>query len=241
MASNLIIAWQIEGEKVEVVTEFLFLDSKITVDSDCSHRIRRRLESDYKPRQYVEKKRHQSLCWQRSVYQDNGLHTGHIRLWELDCKKGRMPKYWCLPTVVLEKAPESLLDSKEIKPVNLKGYQPWVFTGMTDAEAEAPVFWVSDANRWLIGKVPDAGKDWGQKEKRASKDEVAGWHHWCNEHELGRTLGGGEGQGGLVSCSPLGRKESGTTEWLKNNNNKGFSYSVCIIVRSSITREKPNS
>ena len=71
-------------------------------------------------------------------------------------------------------------------PVNLKGDQPWIFTGKTDAEAEAPVFWSSDANRWLIGKVPDAGQDWGQK-KRASEDEMAGWHYWCNGHELGQT------------------------------------------------------
>ena len=81
-----------------------------------------------------------------------------------------MPKNWCFWTVVLEKTPESPLDSKEIKPVNLTGDQPWIFTGRTDAEAEVPIFWPSDANRWLIGKVPDAGKDWGQKEKRASDD-----------------------------------------------------------------------
>ena len=74
-----------------------------------------------------------------------------------------------------------------IKPVNLKGDQPWILIGMTDAEAEAPGFWSSDVNRRLIGKVPDAGKDWWQKEKRASKDEMAGWHHWCNGHELGHT------------------------------------------------------
>ena len=85
--------------------------------------------------------------------------------------------------MVLEKTPQSPLDSKEIKPVNLKGNQPWILIGRTDAEAEAQVFWSSDANRWLIEKVPDAGKDWGQKEKRASEDEMAGRHHWCNGHE----------------------------------------------------------
>jgi len=74
------------------------------------------------------------------------------------------------------------LNSKEIKPVNLKGDQSWIFTGRTDAETEAPVFWSSDGNRQLIGKVPDTGKDWGQKEKRASEDEMGGWHLWCNEH-----------------------------------------------------------
>ena len=107
--------------------------------------------------------------------------------------KGTMPKSWRLQTTVLEKTPESPLYSKEIKPVNLKGKQPWIFTGRTDAEA--PVFWSPDANSWLIGKVPHAGKDWGQKEKRTSEDEMAGWHHWCDEHELQQTLEDGEGQG----------------------------------------------
>ena len=118
----------------------------------------------------------------------------------------------------MEKTPESPLDSKEIKPVNLKGNQPWIFTGSTDAEAEAPVFWSSDANRRLIGKVPDAGKDWEQQEKRASEDEMAGWHQRCNERELGQTPGDDEGQGGLAGCSPWGRKESNTTGLLKNKN-----------------------
>ena len=85
--------------------------------------------------------------------------------------EGRMPKNWRLPPVVLDKTPESPLDSKEIKPVNLKGDQPWISTGRTEAEAEAPGFWSSDTNRWLIGKVPDAGKDWEQ-EKRASEDKM---------------------------------------------------------------------
>ena len=86
------------------------------------------------------------------------------------------------------------------------------------AEAEAPIFWPSDANSWLIGNVPDAGKDWGQKEKRASEDDMAGWHHLCNGHELGQTLGNVEGQRGLACCSPWGCKESDTTRRLNNNN-----------------------
>ena len=102
-----------------------------------------------------------------------GLSSGHTWSWELDCKEGRTPKNWCPRTVVLEKTPESPLDSKEIKPVNLKGYQPWIFAGRTNAKAETPLFWSFDANRQLIGKVPNAEKDWGQKEKRAS-----GWDGW---------------------------------------------------------------
>ena len=88
--------------------------------------------------------------------------------------------------------------------INLKRNQPWIL-GRTDAEAEAPVFWSSDANSWLIGKVPYAGKDWGQKEK-LSEDEMAVWHHRCNGHELRQTLGYEEGQEGLACCSLWGHR-----------------------------------
>ena len=88
------------------------------------------------------------------------------------------------------------------QPVSIKGNQLWIFLGRTDAEAETPIFWSSDVNSWLIGKIPDAGKDWGQKEKRSSEEEMAGWHHRCNGPELGQTLGDGEGQRGLVCCNP---------------------------------------
>ena len=112
--------------------------------------------------------------------------------------------------MVLQKTLESPLDCKKIKPVNPKGNQPRILIGRTDAEA--PVFWSSDRNRQLVEKVPDAGKDRGQKEKRASEDETAGWHHRCNECEHGQTPGVGEGQGGLAICSPWGHKESDMTE-----------------------------
>ena len=88
--------------------------------------------------------------------------------------------------MVLEKTPESPLNSKEIKSVNLKWNQPWIFVGGIDAEVETPVFWSSDVNSWLTGKFPDARKDWGQKEERASEDAMAGWHHWCKGDELGQ-------------------------------------------------------
>ena len=196
--------------KVEVVTDFL-LGSKITVDGDCSHEIRRHLllvrramtnlDSVLKSRRYSADK--------GPYGQGNGLASGHVWLSQLDCKEGGAPKNWFIWTVVLEKTPESPLDSKEIKPVNLKGNQPWILIGRTDAET--PVFWSFDVNRWLIGKVPDAGKDWGQKEKRASEDEMAEWHHQCNGHELGQTSGDGEGQRGLACCRPRGHEESDMT------------------------------
>ena len=150
----------------------------------------------------VLKSRDITLLTKDPYIQGYGLPSGHVRLWELDHKKGRIPKNQCHRTVVLEKSSESPLNSKEIKPVNFKRDQSWIFTGRTDAKAEAPVFWSSDANRRLIWKVPDAVKDWGQK--RTSEDEMAGQHHWCNEHELRQTLGDGEGQGGPACCSPWG-------------------------------------
>ena len=86
----------------------------------------------------------------------------------------------------------------------------------TDVKAEVTVFWSYDTNNQLIGKVRNAGKDWGQKEKRASEDKMAGWHHGWNGHELGQTLGDGEGQEGLVCCSPWGCKELDSTGRLNN-------------------------
>ena len=149
----------------------------------------------------VEKQRYYSANKDPNS-QGYGLLCGHIQLWELGCKEDRTPKIWCFWTVVLEKTPESPLDNKETKPVNFKGDQPWIFTGRTDAETEALIFCSSDVNRQLIGKVPDAGKDRGQKEKRILEGEMAARHHRCNEYELGQTLGDGEGQGCLVCCSP---------------------------------------
>ena len=115
-------------------------------------------------------------------------------------------------TVVLEKTLESPLDCKEIQPVHSKGDQSWVFIGRTDANAETPIFWLPDEKSWLICKDPDAGKDWGQEEKGTTEDEMIGWHHRLNGHEFEWTPRVGDGQGGLVCCSPWGRKELDTTE-----------------------------
>ena len=116
---------------------------------------------------------------------------------------------------------ESPLDCKEIKPVHPKGNQSWIFFGRTDVEGETLILWPPDVKNWLIGKDPEARKDWRQEEKRTTEDEMVGWHHWLNGHEFEQTLGDGKGQGGLVCCSPGGCKESDTTEWLNNNNCNG--------------------
>ena len=133
---------------------------------------------------------------------------------ELDHKEGWAPTNWLFWTVMLEKTLESSLNSKEIKPVNPKGNQPWIFIGRIDAEAEAQIVWPPDAKSQLTGKDPDAGKDWRQK--RVTEDEMVGWHHQFNGHELGQTLGDGKGQEGLACCSPWSHKESDTTWWLNN-------------------------
>ena len=146
--------------------------------------------------------------------QSYGFSSSHVWIWELDHKEGWTLKNWCFWTVVLEKTLKSPLDCKEIKPVHPKGNQPWIFTGRTDVEAEAPILWLPDVKNWLLGKDPDAGKDWRQEEKGTTEDEIVGWHHWLNGHEFEQAPGVGDGQGSLVYCSPWGHSQSDTTEWL---------------------------
>ena len=135
-------------------------------------------------------------------------------MWELGCEESWALKNWCFWTVMLEKTLKSPLDCKEIQPVHPKGDQSLLFFGRTDAEAETPVLWPPDGKSWLIGKDPDAGRDWGQEEKGMTEDEMVGWHRWLDGHESEQTLGDGEGQGGLVCCSPWRLKELDMTEWL---------------------------
>ena len=143
-----------------------------------------------------------------------GFSSGHVWMLELDYKESWVLKNWCFWTVMLEKTFESPLDCEEIQPVHPKGDQSWVFIAETDVEAETPVLWPPDAKSWLIGKDPDAGKDWEQEEKGTTEDEIVGWHHQLNGHGFGWTLEVGDGQGGLACCGPWGHKESDTTERL---------------------------
>ena len=135
-------------------------------------------------------------------------------MWELDCEESWALKNWCFWTLVLEKTLESPLDCKEIQPVHPKGYQSWDFFGRSYAKAETPVVWLPHAKSWLIGKDSDAGRDWGQEEKRTTEDEMAGWHHRLDGLESEWTPGVGDGQGGLVCWDSWDCKESDTTEWL---------------------------
>ena len=120
-----------------------------------------------------------------------------------------MSKNWCSWTVVLKMILENPLGCKEIQPVNPKRNQSWIYFGRTSAKAEAPILWPPDVKHWLIGKDPDAGKDWRQEEKGMTGDEMVGWHHQLDGHEFEQALGVGEGQGSLVCCSPWSCKELG--------------------------------
>ena len=141
--------------------------------------------------------------------------------YELDHKESWAPKNRCFWTVVLEKTLASSLDCKEIKPVHPKGDQSWIFTERTDAEAEAPILWPPNVKSWLIGKDPDAGKDWRQEE-----NEVVGWHHPLHVHEFEQAPGIGDGQRSLACCSPwrhrVGHDWATELNWLNNNRKWGI-------------------
>ena len=125
-----------------------------------------------------------------------------------------MLKNWCFWTVLLEKTLERPLDSKEIQPVHPEGNQSWIFIGKTDAKAETPILWPPDTKNWLIWKDPNVGKDWRQKEKGMTEDEMVEWHHRLSGHEVEWARGVGDGQSRLACCSPWGHKELDMTEWL---------------------------
>jgi len=201
-----IASWQIDGEKVETVTDFIFLGSKITADGDYSHEIKRRL-----------------LLGRRAMTKlDRDLKSRDITLLTKVC----LVKAMVFPAVmygceswIIKKAEkidafelwcwrrlESPLNCKEIKPVHPKGNQPWILIGGTDTEAEVQILWPPDVNSWPTGKDPDAGKDWGQEEKEVTEDEMVGWHHWLNGHEFEQTPRDNRGQGRLVCCTLWGHR-----------------------------------
>ena len=177
MASGSITSWQIDGETMETVKDFIFLGSKITVDGDCSHEIKRHLLLGRKVMinldNVIKKQRHY-FANKGPSSQSSSFSSSHVWMWELDHKEGWVLKNWCFQTMVLEKTLESPWDCKEIKPVHPKGNKPGIFFGRTDAEAEAPILWPPDMKSWLTGKHPDAEKDWGQEEKRVTEDKMVG-------------------------------------------------------------------
>ena len=165
MASVPITSLEIDGETVETVSDFILGGSKITADGDCNHEIKRRLLLGRKVMTNLD-----SILKSRDITFPTKVHlakadfsSGHVWMWELDSEEDWAPKNWCFWTVVLEKTLESPLDCEEIQPVHPKGDQSWVFIGRTDAEAETPILWPPHAKSRLMGKDPDAGRDWWQE------------------------------------------------------------------------------
>ena len=207
------------GETMEIVRDFIFLGSKITVDGNCSHEIKRCLLLERQAMTNLES----VLKKQRHHFPDNitcsqsyGFSYSYVWMWDLDCKESWAPKYWCFCIVVLEKTVESLSDSKEIKPVNPKGNQSWIFIGRTDAKTEAPILWTPDElTHWKRSWFWERLKAEGEGNNR-------GWDGWISLMIqwiwVWANLGDSEEQGSLVCCSPWGHKESDMTEWLDNKN-----------------------
>ena len=193
-----------------------FLGFKITADGKCSHEIKRHLllgrkvmtnlDSILKSRDFTLPT---EVCLVKAIiflvvmYGCESWTIKKAKHWRTDAFE-----LWCLGRLL------SPLDCKEIHPVHPKGNQSWIFIGKTDVEAETPILWPHDVKSWFIGKDPDAGKDWRQEEKGATGDEMIGWHHRSDRHEFVQALGVGDGQEGLVCCSPGGGKESDMTRQL---------------------------
>ena len=171
MAPSPFTSWQINGETMETVTDFIFLSSKITADGDCSHEIKRLLLLGRKVTTNLA-----SILKSRDITnkgpssQSYGFSSSHVWIWKLDYKESWAPKNWSFWTVALEKTLESPLDCKEIQPAHPKGNQSWIFIGRTDAEAETQILWPPDAKNWLLGK------DWcWERLKAGGEGDDRGW------------------------------------------------------------------
>ena len=185
---------------------------KITKHGDWNHKIKRPLLLGRKAITNVDsvlKGRHHFANkgqYIKSPYrQSYSFPSSHVWMWDLEHKEGLSAKELVLSSSGAGEDSSESPGSKEIKPINPKGNQPWIFIGRTNAVA--PIIWPPDVKSQLIGKDPDAVKDWGQEEKEVTEDEMTGWHHWLNGHEFEQILGGSEGQGSLACCSPWGCKE----------------------------------
>ena len=202
-ASGPITLWQIDGETMETRTDFVFLGSKITADGDCSHEIKTFApwkRSYDKPRQRIKKERYH-FADKCAYSQSYGFSSRYVWMWKLGNKEHWALKNWCFLTVVLEKTLENPLDTKELKPVNPKGNQPWTFIGRTDAEYFGHLMQKVDS----LEKTLVLRKTEGRRRGQATEGERIGWHHWFNGHESEQTLGDSGGQGSLVCCSPWSR------------------------------------
>ena len=167
---------------METVTDFIFLGSRITADGDCSHEIKRCLLLGRKAMTNIDR-----ILKSRDITLPTKVHLVKAMVFLVvmyECESWTVPRKWWFWTMVLEKTLESPLDHKEIQPVHPKGNQSWIFIGRTDVEAKTPILCLPDTKNWLIGKNPDAGKDWGWEEQGMTEDEMVGWHHWRDRHEF---------------------------------------------------------
>ena len=181
-----------------------FGGSKITADGDCSHEIKKCLLLGRKAMTNLD-----STLKNRDITLLTKVHIVKAITFPVvmhGCESWTIKKaeHWRLMlwTVVLKKTLESPWDCKEIQPVHPKANQSWIFIGRTGAKAETTILWPPDVKNWLNGKYPDARKDWRREEKGTTEDEMVGWHHWLDGHELEQAPGVGDGQGNLVCCSP---------------------------------------
>ena len=225
MASSPITSWQIDRETVETVADFIFLDSKIAVDGDCNHEIKRCLLLGRKVMTNLDSilkssddtlptKVHlvKALVFPLITYECENWAIKKAEHWRTDAFE-----LWCW---------RRLLDCKAIQPVHPKGNQFWILIGRTDVQAETPILWPPNVKSWLIWKDPDAGKDWRREDKGMTEDEMFGWYHRLNWNEFESTLGIGDGQGGLACWSPWGLKELDMTEWLNWTENGVISKAL---------------
>ena len=208
MASGPITSWQIDGETMETVTEFIFLGSKVTADGDCSHEIKRHFLLGRKAMTNLD-----STLKSRDITLPTKVHLAKAMVFPVamyGCESWtiKIAEHWKIDAFELRCWRRLLwLDCKKIKPVHPKGNQSWIFIGRTDVKAENPILWPPDAKNWLVGKDLDAGKDWRQEEKGMTEDDMVGWHHRLNGREFQQASGVGDGQRSLACCRSWGHKE----------------------------------
>ena len=199
--------------KVKKVADFIFLGSKITADGDCNHEIKRHLLLGRKATTNLESTLKSKVVTLPTKVRLVKAMVFSIALYGCESwtiKKAKHQRTDAFELRCWRRLLRNPLDCKEIQPVHPKRNQSWIFIGRTDAQAETPILWPPDVKNWLVGKDPDAGRDWREKEK----DGMVGWHHRLNGYEFEQIRGIGDGQGGLACCSTWGCKESDTTKGL---------------------------
>ena len=193
---------------------FIFLGSKITMDGDCCHEIKRHLLLGRKAMTNLDRiLKSRDITLQTKVHRVKAM-VFPVAKWKLNHKKGWAPKNWCFQTMVLKKTLESSINWKEIKPVNPKGSQFWIFIGGTDLKLKLQYFGhlIQTANS--LEKTLMLGKTERRRERGWQRMRL---HHWINGHEFEQALGDGKRQESLACCSPLGQRELNATQQLNNS------------------------